>query len=293
MSDPRRTIDEVAAICKLEPTLKTIYVEGVNDVNFFTSALGEYLSIGVSLHSIDSVQIDANLLSKYEMSSGNRQRIIVMSRELCSVGGCEGKILCIIDKDLDQIFGFMEHNVLLKYTDYTNIGSYLYKPPFFNRVVCNILRIKSIEADDIYAHISQIVRTSFCMRLAKRHFDLKGPWIPIVNSVNYTNFQYRVVETEAIDKFLQSQSVTRDDKANITEFILKALADYAYYDINDIIHDHDFDQVLTKYINKRSNQFSNVKESAILSLFLIVLPNESILENGLFKDILTWLDLEK
>mgnify|MGYP001373265796 CR=1 FL=1 len=85
MTLPRRTINELLTRYDLEPELFDIYVEGYFDRDIIDACLYGKTDINIAIYVIDSIDVGIDVLDKYGLTSGNKQRLIALSKELtCS-----------------------------------------------------------------------------------------------------------------------------------------------------------------------------------------------------------------
>lgn len=113
----RISINALVSKSILEPNLKSILVEGPSDRWLVEWYLGLKSGNNPKVLEIDWVDVSAEKLKSQGLSSGNRSRLIVLSKTLAE-SSANPSILCIIDRDLDIIDNTNYENDYLVYTDY-------------------------------------------------------------------------------------------------------------------------------------------------------------------------------
>lgn len=194
---PRWTISELAARYDLEPELKDIFVEGP-----FARDLIRKLLLndgGRAVYEINSVDVGAELLRKHRFSIGNKQMVIVLSRELAviTVGG---RVKCLVDQDLDHWFGELETNHTLVWTEYNSLESYFLDEYFIRTLIIDTAKAK---IDDFYLLMKTLIyslRVLFAFRLADRELALSLDWIAFDR---YCSLKGSVIELDKTNYIVQ------------------------------------------------------------------------------------------
>ena len=70
------------------------------------------------------------LLGKYNLTEGQKQRVITLAKELADQGLQGYK--CLVDKDLDHWLGRVEEVPNLLWTDYCSVEAYFLMKPCLN-----------------------------------------------------------------------------------------------------------------------------------------------------------------
>lgn len=132
----RRHVTEVVTLHELEPELHNVYVEG----EFDAAVISRYLNSTVGRASIQVlpiglVDIPSEMLAQRGLSSGERQRVIVLALELeAQLGGDCSSASCVIDSDLDAVLGISHVSPLLARTDFPTMEGYLLSSQSLARV---------------------------------------------------------------------------------------------------------------------------------------------------------------
>jgi hypothetical protein len=123
---PRRTIGEL--VYKYQTThkyVKDIYTEGIQDVatiRWFLNARG--LLGPVQVIPIDMVDVPSGTTFTHNVPNNNRGRVMALAKTLDGALGSGGPVLCVCDKDFDDLLlGNVSSPSLIK-TDYCSMESY-------------------------------------------------------------------------------------------------------------------------------------------------------------------------
>lgn len=124
---PRRTIGELVARYDLEPSLRDLYVEGIQDKTIYDWYLRSTGHDDVAIFEIASIEVDQETLTFHGLGNGNRSRVVALALEL------DGRfpmvlshVRCVADSDFDFILESRREGKHLLYTDYTSIDMYTY-----------------------------------------------------------------------------------------------------------------------------------------------------------------------
>lgn len=177
MSDfPRRSIEELQARYSFEPELDDIYVEGIFDQEIFAECLKEAGRSDRVVYVIDTVEVGAELLAKHGFTSGNKQRVMALARELSSLVG-DLKYRCVVDRDLDQWLNRIERTPRLSWLDFCSIELYFFGA--LERVVRIAGRAKIVNFDDFHYSFIEVLKKLYSFRLADAEMNLNIDWLEI------------------------------------------------------------------------------------------------------------------
>lgn len=250
----RRTIQELVARYELEPSLDDVYVEGTFDREVIASTFGTDTK-GRAIYEIETVDIPLAILASHGLTSGNKQRVIALARELAKIRS-KCAYVCLVDKDLDHWFGRLEAIDRLKWCPYCSIELHFFSIPILNDllvITCNA-RIPSI---DLLVHsMSGVLTELYLMRLADRYLSCDLRWIPFVS---YLSSNETIVSLAA-DKYINSLLQSNGKFSHKTRF-LKAIEKFRPSVIGECrshIRGHDFVELLAWSIRR----FRGVRELA-------------------------------
>lgn len=117
----RRTVDELIARYKLEPTLRDCYVEGSFDKEVLTLVCQKN-GIDRVIYEVDSVDIPMSTLAGFGMTEGQKQRLIALS-QLLDKPELKADIIFVVDADHDRTLKKLCESKGLRYTAGATIES--------------------------------------------------------------------------------------------------------------------------------------------------------------------------
>jgi hypothetical protein len=79
----RRTIEEIIVRYELEPSLRDIYVEGLEDKSLIEWFLSQHGQTNCAIYDVDTIEIPAELLFAENLVDGNRSRVIFLALYTC------------------------------------------------------------------------------------------------------------------------------------------------------------------------------------------------------------------
>lgn len=177
MSDmTRRRIEEIYARYELEPTLCDIYVEGPFDEAVLSQVIRTSGLVAVVPYDIDTVDVPAELLKRHGLTSGRKQRVIALARELAAIPN-DPKFRCLVDRDLDHWMGPLESTPRLKWTKYCAMEVYFYNQELIRDLLIGAARSKITDYGEFFDSLSEILRELYSMRLADCELGLLLDWI--------------------------------------------------------------------------------------------------------------------
>jgi hypothetical protein len=120
----RRTIQDLIARYKLEPTLRDVYVEGVFDQRLLRLFFREIKCDRPTVNVIDLVEVPDAILAKYSMTRGERSELLVLANEIQLLLGVVPNFIAVVDADFDRLLGNTSKNPMVVTTDFTCMEMY-------------------------------------------------------------------------------------------------------------------------------------------------------------------------
>lgn len=270
----RRTLEELLARYEFEPELRDIYVEGEFDSDMLTASLGDELNEHY-IYSIETVDIPAEVLQVYSLTSGNKQRIIALAKELESKIEGEFNYLCLTDRDLDHWFGEMEVIRNHKWTTYSSLEMHFFTEEFLRHHLRTVSRAKIESFDNFFGSFTEVLRKVFSLRCVDRELGLNLRWIPIEKCVFKKNGSLDFNFEEYISRTLHKSGMFyRLD--NVKDGFEKWNSNLSG-DPRQFIRGHDFVQLLSWVIKNFGGIKDISTEVAVYRLFVgAALSNQDI-----------------
>jgi len=163
----RRTITEVITRYELEPEIRDLYVEGVNDKACLEWFFKQAERKSVVVLEIDCINIAEDLIWKFQLQSNNRGRVIALSLELeHQLSSKPPYIWCVADTDFDFLLGANHKSKYLLYTDYTSLDIYFFSKDILDKVFNLGLRRLGFDSSGVLQNLVEVLKDVFCIRAA-------------------------------------------------------------------------------------------------------------------------------
>lgn len=262
---PRKKITELIARYTLEPNIKDIYVEGDFDrdiVKYWFSAnkIAEPVVFPIKI-----VDIPDDCLEKYSMTSGNKQRVIALSRELSL---CKGRgYICLVDLDYDEINKVeWGESYGLQKTDYCSLELYYYEPELLLKVmmVCGV----DIQNQNLFlTSFESVLRKIFSIRAALERLKWNISWVDVEKNLSVNGESIHFDSTSFISKILMNGGKLN----NIAEFnkVLLQIESELNTDARMSIRGHDFTSMIAFVAKKLKGKKEFYSDSAVERLFIM------------------------
>lgn len=167
MSDDKRKVSEIIAMAKLEPSLKSIYVEGLSDYFVINNFLAYSKKEGVGVYLIDDIDFSEKYegLTKEQISfyqKNNKERVILLSTSLgAEIQEPSVPIICLVDRDWDFLKGNVRKGNYLVYTDFNSMELYLFNIETVDRFLKQGHRITKAKTKVLIESLAEVCRQSF------------------------------------------------------------------------------------------------------------------------------------
>jgi len=245
-NDERHTIDELLARYELEPTLKDVYVEGQFDREILARHF-ETVDADFVFYEIGSVEIPASLLIGQGLSEGNKQRVILLSRELARIQG-DLNYRCLIDRDLDHWFGELEAVPRLIWTQYCSIELYFLTKELLFDLLVWAAKIKVVDFDVFLHSFKSVLVVLYTMRLADRELGWAMDWIEAYKCLRIDGSGLLFDQEEFVNRLL-----AKNAKGRLKEEFLVKMEGWKIRldgDVRLFIRGHDFIELLAWSVGK-------------------------------------------
>lgn len=173
---PRRSIEELLVRHQFEPGLKDVYVEGVFDKEVLTSCFQANSRSDFIVYEVDGIEVPGDVLRKYGLTDGNKQRVIALAKELSILEG-DKSYRCIVDKDLDSWLNAVESVPRLKWTEHASLELYFYTRRIVSDLLVSSGRARIADIDVFMDSLVLALKKIFAMRLADKNLDWKMEWV--------------------------------------------------------------------------------------------------------------------
>lgn len=201
----RRTIPELINLYELEPEIRDVWVEGPSDKSIYSWFFNETVSKRVDVKVIDEANVGSEILEKYGLSSGNKQRVIALAFELDSAlrnSEC-ATYTAIADKDSDEFQLSTPYTGSLVYTDFTSVELYFFDEVFLQKFFTLCLGLDDIDINQVMAGITNAGEELFFFRLASERLSLSLKWVPIDRLLSCNERYVEINAGQLCDKLMQ------------------------------------------------------------------------------------------
>ena len=262
---PRQSIDEIVAKYELHPDLSDIYVEGSFDRDFIFEYLDSVGTRGdISVYAIDDIEVSPEQVLATGLGQGsNRNRVLTLAKILdARIAPAARNIICLVDADLDRLFGRLRSWVYLTHTDYTCMEMYSLNDASlrkFLRFTCNL---GEGTASEFLAIASTILPVQFSLRAAIEALNLNVSIPPFSNGLLVKRDLAKFSGDRYIDGFLRTNSLS--GRAEEIKTILIDVNSKLDTDIRHKAHGHDFVELLFEFSWLRGGIKLHSKDADVL-----------------------------
>lgn len=282
-SDFRRSIEETVLLHSLEPTLKSIYVEGSTDkaiLDLFVSIN----SIECNVYEINSAVDFSEQVAKDSSLGSNRNKLILFSTILAAESAGEN-ILCVIDRDFDDFLPDFTNNIFLFRSDYSCIEAYILNNHTINKILKIGFANFPLSGERVIQELIKFLPSLFFLRLLREtEPDLKFTTLIKTENIFSAGRDGLVAFNLStyIERFCNKNAIR--DKADYLIEKVSQMVNEFNGDIRNVIHGHDFVDSFFRYVNivKNTNQF---KEATFEKAIFIAIETRTLIEYTLFSDI--------
>ena len=282
----KRTVDEVISICKLEPSTKNIYVEGISDKLVIDNFLKKQKKSDISVYNIDCIdysEVFAGMPPEdiKVLKESNKEKVAYLALKVeKEVENCH--LLGIIDRDLDFVNNHVKSGKYLSYTDYNSMEMYLFSYDNIDALLKNSFRITSnVNVDNFMKSIGQVCRVLFYIRAYLESSN--GSMVDFKKNLSYD----RKDNTCSLDiKKYISKIAQANKMVYSVDGLHKEIEEKLAKSVDDIrleIKGHDFIKVL--YFSICKHKKVSMDESELANTFWVYLDDRVLVNEPLFQRI--------
>jgi hypothetical protein len=199
---PRWTIQELRARYELEPILRDVFVEGEFDRELLSRCFQIEHKHTWNAYSIESVDIPIEILQKHNLTSGNKQRVIGLARELSTLP-LHCLVRFFVDRDLDHWFSELERTPRLVWTSYCSLELHFYTEDLIMDVLHTTARVRPKSWPCLLESMTDILKNLYILRLADRELAWRMNWIRFEKLLGKSESRITLPIAELIQRVLQ------------------------------------------------------------------------------------------
>ncbi|NID14113.1 hypothetical protein [Luteibacter yeojuensis] len=262
----RWLIEELIARYENEPTLRDVFVEGVFDCEVFNRVYEGQAKCPV-FYSIDSVNVSREVLAKYGLTLGNRQRVIALAKELEELQ--EGAaVRFMADRDLDHWFAGLEEVVRLKWTMFTCVEAHFLTPEALREIVRVAAAADVTDVVRFARSIECVLRDLYSLRLVDRQLTLNMSWVALRRYLSRRKDEVIFDAERYIDALLNSNQLFRRKAEVIASWAAWKGADAP--DSRQVMQGHDLTELLAWAVSAFGGVKTFASTEAIERLFVVL-----------------------
>ena len=173
----RKCVNEVLALYEFE-RVKDLYVEGCLDKSIMDWFLQKHGRRDVTVYTAEILDVSTELLGKYHLPfPSNRSKLIALSYELASHHRVSSRVLCVVDRDFDDVLGKKLQNRFLTFTDFNSMESYVLANDHVRKFVTVALGNMTCNIDTLIKQLIIILKYLFYIRAANERLAWGMKWI--------------------------------------------------------------------------------------------------------------------
>lgn len=264
--DNKWTVDELLARYELEPELLDVFVEGSFDREVLSLRMPAACS-GRTFYEIDVVEVPSGLLAAHGLTSGNKQRVIALSKEL-ERAPAEAQVVCLVDRDLDHWFVSTESTGRLRWSVFCSIESHFLTKDTIRDIAITTGRSKIGNFDVFVDSLLNVLRQLYALRLADRELSTNLKWVAIRKYLSRTSDTIVFDSPKYAIALLNSSSMLKrkgDFSASANKWLLQLSCD-----IRLACRGHDYTELLAWAISEFDGQKEFTSVIAIERLFVLL-----------------------
>lgn len=279
-----RQVDEVLSLYELEP-VKDIYVEGPLDKSLLDWFLNKSGRSDVTVYTVDIIDISDDVLTKHGLSSqSNRSKVIALSYELTALPKVAAKVMCIVDRDYEDIMPQTNLNPFLVFTDFNSIENYVLNRNSLSKFVSIALGRLPTDTELLLSQMIMILRRIFYIRAANEKLSWSMRWINLRRYISVARDRLAFKEHAFVRALLLSNG--RGGQKDTFDNTIASIEKESPSEDRLVIRGHDFMELLHLVANKlRTNrQYQDIHFFG--GAFIASLEENDLSKHKLFKNIL-------
>lgn len=271
-ADPQWTIDDLITRYYLEPELRDVFVEGYFDQDVLQACFKFAGDDERICYPIDSVEVPNCLLERYDLTEGNKQRVMALALELdAAVENASCK--CLVDSDLDfWIVSRLTAPYLVR-TKFTSLDLYFFTEELLKRLLLTAGRAKIRDWTQFFESVVSVLKDLYALRLADYELRLCLRWTSWVRCLEKRSSTISLDTLDYANRVLISNGRGRD-----AETFIKSFNDWRKkltVDPRLCIRGHDFVEIVSLAIGKFGGKKELATPDAIEAALLLVAEKAS------------------
>lgn len=186
---PRRTLHDVKVRLQKEPSIREMYVEGLYDRDFFKWILEKLGCNDVKVYPISVLDVSNDLVMQLGLTSGDRQRVQTAANAFSENFDLHGRLLFIIDSDMDYLLDKAGYQAPLKGTGGTSAELIFWKKQVLVKFAQMVLRVNNAEEfiEEMKSKAELVAKEFAIFRAAKERLGVNWNLISIEDAIDKRN----------------------------------------------------------------------------------------------------------
>jgi hypothetical protein len=161
----RKTIAELLARYRLEPSIRDLFVEGQSDAAVLKRFLRNLRLEDVVVYEISTVEIPPETVLASGQPDGARGRIIHLALEFGKHFAQGSRaVTCVGDRDYDLVLGRRYKSDFLLFLDYSCVEMYGFNGVVLDRLLNGIVPVAGMSGLDVLLKLESLLRRLFLVR---------------------------------------------------------------------------------------------------------------------------------
>lgn len=271
-ADPQWTVEDLVLRYDLEPDLCDVFVEGCFDQDVLQACFKAAGDDQRVCYPIESVNVTDSILKQYELTDGNKQRVMALAMELNAATN-EASCKCLVDSDLEIWIGHQLKAPYLIRTKYTSLDLYFFSEELLKRLLLISGKAKIADWASFFNSLVSMLKDLYALRLADNQLKLYLKWSPWAKCLEKKETIIKFDVADYSKRVLLANGHGKDIAAFSKAFLewQKKLTE----DPRLCIRGHDFIEAISWVIGKFGGKKEFSTPEAIEGAFLLVAEEAS------------------
>lgn len=204
----RRTISELLARYRFEPSVKDVFVEGRLDEQLIATVLETVPRQTTQILRIEHIDVPNTVLQPHELGSA-KGRLQGLAREIESKLGPTPSVCCVIDEDYDRVLGnnIQPDSALIRRIDYSSSEMYLYDVDLLEEYIDRFAQSDLPRGADLLEQVGEVLVDASSFFAANQSLNLKCGHIELAGLCEYSSsLGFRFQRDEYAERYLNKGS---------------------------------------------------------------------------------------
>ncbi len=269
-ADPQWTIDDLVTRYYLEPALRDVFVEGYFDQDVLQACLRSAGDDERVCYPIDSVELPNCMLERYDLTEGNKQRVMALALELDAAVE-DASCKCLVDSDLDLWITSTLTTPYLVRTKFTSLDLYFFTEELLKRLLLTVGKAKIHDWTQFFESAVSVLKDLYALKLADCELGLCLRWTNWEKCLEKKSSSIEIDVVDYATRVLLANKRGRDAEAFIKSF--RDWRGKLTIDPRLCIRGHDFVEIVSWAIGKFGGKKEFATPDAIEGALLLVAEN--------------------